>query len=186
MRDNQEQRELIEKLIKKSPGFKGNEDLFEEMVNETLKKSQSFLESSIEVPNPEVYIKKIAINAIVEIVKNAEKIRANKEKTIQVDEEFEEVTLDYETDNEGKIVNNFKIPEIKDIQSFGMDDEKINAIKQKVIELDKKNSSQNYKQIFELRFVREMKTPEIAKKLETKENEVSKSLMELYKEIDSV
>ena len=175
----QEHIDLIENIIKKSPGFRGNEDLLEEMVKGTLNKSQSFLDGSMDAPSMEVYIKRIAVNVIVEVVKNAEEIRANKDNIVKdniilVEEEPGEITFDFE------------IPEVKDKPDTSMSDERITTIKQKIIELDKQNSSKNYKQIFELRIVREMNTQEIAKKLEMKENEVSQALIELYKEVDSV
>ncbi len=174
--------ELTENIIKTSPGFRGNEDLLDEIVGETLKKSRSFLECSMDTASLEIYIKKIAGNVIVDILKNAEAIRAEKTKQTQANEAFEEMPVSYETDEEGKILYNFELPAPEKAR---LTEDKINAVKEKVIELDRINPLKNYGQIFEMRFVKEMAYPEIAKKLDMNENEAAKSLFELLTEIDS-
>ncbi len=183
MEYKEEHIELIKNIIQKSPGFSGNEDLFEIMVSETLKKSRSFLESSIELNSLEIYLKKIAGNVVVEVLKNAPVLRAELEKQKTVD--FIKTPVLYDTDPKGLIVHKINLPAMHEVESRGLSKEKVELIKQKVMELDKNSSTKKYKQIFELRFVREMTHNEIAKKLDMEEVEVAKALLELLTEIDS-
>lgn len=182
----QEHKELAENILKKSPGFRGNEDLLEEMLNETLKKSRNFLDCSMDAGSLEIYIKKIAGNVIVDILKNADNIRAEKEKKAQAGKEFREVPISYETDEKGKIIYRIKVPEINTQKGKGISKEKIKNIKEKVIELHNKSSQKNYKQIFELRFIKELSHQEIAKKLDVKEEQIASALFEMLNEFDSV
>lgn len=185
MEYKQEHIELTRNILTKSPGFKGNEDLLDEMLNETLKKSASFLECSLEVSSLEIYIKKIASNVVVDILRNAKSIRAEKTKKSQASTDFEEVPIIYETDSEGKIIYKVSLPESEITQTAKLSEEKINTIKKKVIELDKKSSTKNYKQIFELKFAKNLNCREISQKLNIEENEAANILLEILKEIDS-
>jgi len=184
MEYKKEHLELIKNIIQKSPGYTGNEDLFEVMVSETLKKSRSFLESSIEISSLEIYLKKIVGNVIVEVAKNASTLREELEK--QKNTDFINTPVLYDTDAKGLIVHKISLPAEKEVQRRGLSREKIELIKQKVLDLDKSSLSKNYKKIFELRFGREMSHVEIAKKLEMEEVDVSRALLELLTEIDSV
>ena len=79
MENKTKNRELIENAVRQSPGFRANQDLFEEMVDESLKRLESFLENSDQASS-EVYIKKIVSTVIIEIMKNSAKIREEKSK----------------------------------------------------------------------------------------------------------
>ena len=65
-----EQRDLIEKIVKSSPKFSGNEDLFEDFCSETYKKSYLILESVKDINSLEAYIKKVVSSAIIDVLKS--------------------------------------------------------------------------------------------------------------------
>lgn len=102
MNYNQEYILLAEQIIKTSPGYKGNEDLLEEMVNQTLNQAQNLLESSSDTSVLEMYIKRIAENVLVNTIKNADALRMEKQNKI---------LIKYKTDNKGKIKYDIEIPE---------------------------------------------------------------------------
>ena len=176
-----EYRELIEKLVAKAPGVKSNQDLIPEMIEESLKRAGSFLESSTE-GNSEIYVKKIVNAAVIDIIKSADKIRAEKDKKAQETKEFQEVSLKYETDKQGKIIYSAEIPEEK--CEAGLSDEQINAVKERIRNLDSEAPEREYKRIFELRYLRGMDYVKSAKKLDMREEEVLKTLRELFKEVN--
>ena len=181
----QEHIELIENIIKNSPGFKGNESLFDDILSETLKRAETFFDSSENSSNVEVYLKRIAINVIVDTVKNSKKITSAKDEERQLTEEFKEVTINYETDEQGKIIYNIQLPALKNSEKNEISQEKIDKIKEAVIKLDKKNPPKKYKQIFELRFIKGLNTSEIAQKLELEEAHAKKAIIELFNEMET-
>lgn len=178
--------ELTEKIIQNSPGFKGNEDLLEEMVIETLKKASAFLESSLDESSLEVYLKKIAGNVIVAAVKNGSKLRQTKEKKNGTNGSFVEVPILYKTDEQGRINYELELPCPAEDSDTGIKPEKLDLIKEKIIKLDETNPDKNIKEIFEMRFVKGLNYKQTAKKLEVDEAEIKKSLLEILETVDSV
>ena len=61
---------LIEKLVKSSPKYKGNEDLLEDFCSETYQKSYLILQSVEDVNSLEAYLKKVISSAIMDVLKN--------------------------------------------------------------------------------------------------------------------
>lgn len=159
--------DLVREIIKTCPGYRGNEDLLEEMVSETLNRAQSFIEGSEDESGMSVYLKKIAATTVVNIAKDADSIREAKNQEIP---EFQEIETPYETDDEGKIVFNGEIPPIQPVSRA--------SIKEKL--------SAKQKQIFDLRFSKGMKHTEMAKELKISEKEAINELLEVFEVLDDV
>ncbi len=176
-------KELIENLVRQSPGFKANHDLFDEMVKESCKRLQNFLENSPAQDSNETYIKKVVNIAVIDILRNAGKIREEKAKKAEELNNFKEVEIAYKTDSQGKIDFDLKL-EIPDSKSKSiLSDEKAEKVKEKIKKLDENKPLKEYKKIFEMKFIKEMSCGEIAQQLEQQEHEVLKSIHEIYKEI---
>jgi|GEM_PF-4765259 len=182
MENFEKNRELVENLVRQSPGYRVNQDLFEEMVNESLKRLESFLENS-DQSSSEVYIKKIVSTVVMETIKNGQELRKEKEKQSEETNNFQEVQTAYKTDNLGNIVYDIEIEKPDTQAETDSSEEKIKALKDRIQKLNEESPSKEYKKIFEMRFVREMSYQEIAEKLELQENEVIKALQDLFKEI---
>ncbi len=181
-----ENRQIIENIIKNFPGFRKNEDLLEEMITESLKKAGSFLENSTADAASDIYVKKIVGTVIVEILKNADKIRAEKNKKEEEANNFQEIPIKYETDENGKILYNIEI-EIPDKSAYAeISPEKTEALKEKINKLDNENPAKKYKKIFERRFLEEKSYLEISEELEIPNKEILAILHELFKEINLV
>ncbi len=182
MENKEKNKELIENLVKQSPGFKSNQDLLEEMVNESFKRLESFLEND-DGSSSEVYIKKIVGSAVVDIIKNAAKIREEKTKQAEEINSFEEVQIDYKTDQKGEIIYEIEIQKPDEATQVEVSEEKIGEIKEKIKKLENEFPAKKYKKIFELRFLKEMNFRQIAKELDLEEKEALKALQVIYKEI---
>ncbi|HSA06942.1 MAG TPA: hypothetical protein P5556_07160 [Candidatus Gastranaerophilales bacterium] len=188
MKNNQENKKLIETIIRQSPGFRANKDLFDEIMEESVKKVDSFLEKSSSESVSEIYLKKIISSVIIDIIKKAEKIREEKNKQPQKEPvvENQEVPIKYLTDEQGKIIYDVEIKQTVKTNEINISEEKINVLKAKIKKLDKEAPSKEYKRIFELRFLRQMNYKEISKKLELPENEILITLQELFKELNLI
>lgn len=183
MDKEQKNRELIENMVKNAPGFRGNEDLLDDMREECLKKAASFLESTSKDDFQTVYIKKIVNSTVIDILKRAEKIRADKNRKNQEASSFQEVAVKYRTDKNGMIINDveFEIPENPDEETIS--DEKLEEIRKKINKTDKDYPEKEYGKIFELRFIKELGYQEIAKKLEKPQDDILKTIQDIFREI---
>lgn len=182
MENKEKNRELIENMVKQSPGFKSNQDLLEEMINESFKRLESFLENSDDSTS-EVYIKKIVSSAVVDTIKNKAKIREEKAKQAEEISSFEEVQINYKTNQKGEIVYEIELEKPDETAQLTLSEKKIGEIKEKLGKLENESPSKNYRKIFELRFLKEMSYKQIAKELESGEKETLKTLQDIYKEI---
>lgn len=182
MEKEQINRELIENMVKNAPGFRGNEDLIDYMLDECLKKASSFLETTSNDNSQNAYIKKIVNSTVVDIAKRAEKIRAEKIRKSQEASSFQEIPLKYRTDEKGKIIGDKEI-ELPENTEDEIPDEKIEEIKTKINKTDKENPEKQYGKIFEMRFIKEMDYQEIAEKLEKPQEEVLKTLRDIFREV---
>lgn len=183
MEKEQKHRELIENIVKNAPGFRGNEDLLDDMLEECLKKAASFLESTSNDGMQSVYVKKLVNSTVIDIIKQAEKYRAEKIRKQQEASSFKEVAVKYRTDKNGVIVNDveFEIPESSDEETIS--DKQIEEIKKRINKTDKDNPEKLYGKIFEMRFIKELGYQEIAEKLEKPQDEVLKAIQDIFREI---
>lgn len=174
-----EQRNLIEKLVKSNNKFSGNEDLLEDFCSETYKRSYSLFET-IEPKGLENYIAKVANTAILNVLKENGRVRRRENKYISTNDVFAVST----TPKVEEFVYN--LPDPKD--SF---EEKIvrKDLLQKIVDIvlvaQKNNPSKEFLNIFYLRYVKELKQKEIAQQINISQAEVSKRLIELAQIVKS-
>ena len=182
----QEQRNLIETLIKTNNKFFGNEDLLEDFCSETYKRSHSLFES-VGIKDIENYIAKVANTAILNVLKENGRVRRRKESYVSTGEILIS-PIPTKTDDEPKpeavsVAQNGFVYEIADPRdSF---EEKIvrRDLLQKIVDIvlvaQKNNPSKEFLKIFYLRYVKELKQKEIAKEINISQSEVSKRLIEI-------
>lgn len=184
MENKTKYKKIIENMVVQSPVFKANHDLLEEIVEESAKRLESFLENSTSQTSVEIYIKKIVNAVIIDTLKNSNKIRAEKTKKTEQINNFQEVDTAYKTDNQGKIIYNIEIEKPDKTAEIEISEKEIEIIKEKIKKLDDEKPSKEYKKIFEMRFFKQMNYQEISKNLELQENETLRRLQEIYKEIN--
>ncbi len=182
----QEQRELIEKLVKSNNKFFGNEDLLEDFCSETYKRSHALFES-VGINDIENYIAKVANTAILNVLKESGRVRRRKDTYISTKEilisPLPSKPQIEETCDKKDIAQDGFVYEIEDPRdSF---EEKIvrKDLLQKVVDIvlvaQKNNPSKEYLKIFYLRYVKELKQKEIASEVNLSQSEVSKRLIEI-------
>ena len=81
----QQQRDLIEKLVKSNNKFTGNEDLLDDFCSETYKRSHSLFDS-LEINDLESYIAKVANTAILAVLKDYGRVRRRENKYVSTQE----------------------------------------------------------------------------------------------------
>lgn len=183
----QEQRNLIEKLVKSNNKFKGNEDLLEDFCSETYKRSHSLLESA-DLNEVGSYLAKVANTAILTVLKENGRVRRRENKYISTQEilinplpakaaEVQEEKLS-PAGYAGSFV--YEIADPRD--SF---EEKVvrKDLLQKIVDIvlvaQKNNPEKEFLRIFYLRYIKEQKQKEIAEEINISQSEVSKRLIEI-------
>ena len=71
----EEQRSLIEKIVKGNKNFRGNEDLFEDFCSEAFQKSYMIFNSSSNIQKIESYVTKVVHTSILSVLKNSGRVR---------------------------------------------------------------------------------------------------------------
>lgn len=187
-----EQRELIEKLVRANNKFKGNEDLLEDFCSETFKRSYSLFEN-INIKDIESYVAKVANTAILTVLKQNGRVRRRENRYVSTREILvSPVAIKTPVTSSVKIQNTDDEPVIYDIadprDSF---EEKIvrKDLLQKIVDIvlvaQKNNPQKEYLKIFFLRYVKELKQREIAEEINLSQAEVSKRLVEIVKIVKS-
>lgn len=187
----QEQRDLIEKLIKSNNKFFGNEDLLEDFCSETYKRSYALFDS-VGIKSIENYIAKVANTAILNVLKENGRVRRRKDSYVSTKEILvsplpqtpmvEEFERPQSFQAASVVQNGFTYDVADPRDSF---EEKIvrKDLLQKVVDIvlvaQKSNPIKEYLKIFYLRYVKEMKQKEIASEVNISQSEVSKRLIEI-------
>ena len=184
----EEQRSLIEKIVKNNKNFRGNEDLFEDFCSEAFQKSYMIFNSSSNIQKIESYVTKVVHASILGVLKNSGRVRRTNEgfvstKEIQV--------ADFNTQTVVKLdvlgpefVMDFPDPK-ESAEEILITQDCLQRIADSVCVIHKEVPSQNFLEIFYMRYVKGLKQAEIAKNLSLSQSEVSKRLMQLSKLISN-
>lgn len=187
-----EQRELIEKLVRSNNKFQGNEDLLEDFCSETFKRSYSLFDN-VNIKDIENYVAKVANTAILTVLKQNGRVRRRENKYVSTHEILiNPMPAKLPVQEQAKPAPVLDEPVIYDIadprDSF---EEKIvrKDLLQKIVDIvlvAQKNSPQKeYLKIFYLRYVKELKQKEIAQEVNLSQAEISKRLVEILKIVKS-
>lgn len=192
----EEQRILIEKLVKSNAKYVGNEDLFDDFCNEVYKRSCHVLNGIKDVNSIESYLRKVVQSSILGVLKDLGRVRrlshgytsshreipvsslVSAEEKIQNISDVEEKfytnnfgfgSFDYSSSIEETLINKDLLKNIVDI----------------VFNFDVENPDKQYLEIFKLRYKENRKQNEIAQELSLSQSEVSKRLVEISKFVKS-
>lgn len=187
-----EQRELIEKLVRSNNKFQGNEDLLEDFCSETFKRSYSLFDN-VNIKDIENYVAKVANTAILTVLKQNGRVRRRENKYVSTHEILiNPMPAKLPVQEPAKPAPVLDEPVIYDIadprDSF---EEKIvrKDLLQKIVDIvlvaQKNNPQKEYLKIFYLRYVKELKQKEIALEVNLSQAEISKRLVEILKIVKS-
>ena len=182
----QEQIDLIKKIITSDKKYVDNEDLFDDFFNETYKRSFLIMKSVKNEASLEAYLRKIATTSIINVLKDSGRIRRTNEGFTPVKEKsFDEMVSSSPPQSKYANVDiNYDVIDLSD----GPEEVIIKKeILQKLIDAvsiaHTNNPAKQYMQLYELRYVKGLKQKQIAGELNLSQGEVSKRLLELIEEV---
>ncbi len=184
----EEQRSLIEKIVRANKNFIGNEDLFEDFCSEAFQKSYMMFNSSSNIQKIESYVSKVVHTSILSVLKNSGRIRRTKEGYIPTKEVKVPDFATQETAKSHILGPEFILdfPDPKDTaEEVLITKDSLQKIADAVCIIHKELPSQSFLDIFYLRYIKGLKQSEIAKNLNLSQSEVSKRLMQLSKLISN-
>lgn len=199
----EEQRSLIEKFVKSNIKFKGNEDLLEDFCNEAYQKSYIIFNSSSSIQKVESYVQKVVNTSIVSVLKDLGRLKRTSSgyvknheiplettssphraepSQVSIPKRIQESALTSQTSKD--LPRNFSY-EIEDpkigIEEAAIKKDLLQRIADAVCIVHMDNPSKCYYQIYEARYIKDMKQREISELLNISQSEISKRLFELSK-----
>lgn len=201
----EEQKSLIEKFVRANKNFKGNEDLFDDFCNESLQKSYMVFNSINNPQKVESYISKVVHTSILGVLKDYGRMRrektgyvptreikvadfAHESANIHLKEEYntvEEIELTPKKVFTSSFVWDFPDPK-ENAEEILITKDCLQRIADSVCVIHKELPSQQFYDIFYLRYIKGCKQAEIGKRLGLSQSEVSKRLMRLSKLISNI
>ena len=182
----EEQRSLIEKIVKADKNFSGNEDLLEDFCSEAFQKSYMIFNSSSNINKIENYVKKVVHTSIVGVLRNSGRVRRSTDGYIPTKEvkvpDFSSKTITKLTGHE--FVLDFPDPR-DSVEEILITKDCLQRIADAICIIHKEVPNQLFLDIFYKRYVKGEKQSEIAKTLNLSQSEVSKRLMRLSKLISN-
>ncbi len=184
----EEQRTLIEKIVKADKNFSGNEDLLEDFCSESFEKCYMVFNSQNSIQKIESYVGKVVHTSILSVLKNSGRVRRSSMGFVPT----KEIRVgDFHTTSELKNVNtgtdfilDFPDPR-QTVEEVLITKDCLQRIANAVCVVHKELPSQHFYDIFYLRYVKGKKQSEIARELNLSQSEVSKRLMQLSRLISS-
>jgi RNA polymerase sigma factor (sigma-70 family) len=180
----QEKIDLISKIIKNDRKYPNNEDLFDDFLNETCKRSVSILDAIDSDATLKTCLKRVVTTAIINVLKDSGRLRRTHDTYVAT----KEVPLSEPEPSYSNTYNDIRI-EYEPVD-FDNGPEDV-AIKKEVLSLvldslNNINSQEPDKQYFDLyrlRYKEGMTQSEIARELNLSQSEVSKRLFKLMHKI---
>ena len=195
----QERIELISKIIRNDQKYPNNEDLFEDFLNETCRRSAGIIKEIEDTSTLEAYLKKVVSTSIVSVLKDSGRLRRAKNGYIPTTEvPIETVELSQ---------NNISVPagesaSLFDFSTFtnGYDSVKVpvspeeNAIHNEIVDfiadtlerINKEEPDEKFMDIFILRYDKCLTQREMAEELGISQSEVSKRIYGLIERVKKV
>ncbi len=184
----EEQRTLIEKVVKANKNYSGNEDLLEDFCSEAFQKSYMMFNSSSNIQKIESYVNKVVHTSILTVLKNSGRVRRASSgyvptKEIVVPEFTSEAVVKPQPLGPNFVLD---FPDPKETaEEILITKDCLQRIADAVCVIHKEVPSQLYLDLFYLRYVQGAKQAEMAKSLNISQSEVSKRLMQLSKLISN-
>lgn len=178
----QDKIDLIEKIIKNDRKYANNEDLYEDFLNETCKRSLLIVKTITSDATLEAYLKKIATTSILNVLKNEGRLRRTQSgfvptKNVSIDEQVN--LTDY---SNVQIV--YEPVDIQDTpEDLAIKRDILQNISDTVYDIDKNNPDENYLKLYYLRYEHGLTQKEISEEMGISQSEVSKRLFKLMGEV---
>lgn len=182
MEITQEKIDLISKIIKNDGKYINNEDLYDDFLNETCKRSVAIVNSIESEATLEIYLRRVVTTSILNVLKDSGRLRRTRAgytptRVVPLEEpkndvDYSQVIVDYSCVNIPQ--NPEEIVIQKEILTFVA-----NAIKS----FDEEEPDEEYLRIYTLRYDKGMTQKEISKEIGISQSEVSKRLYKLMEKV---
>ena len=173
------------KYIKSNAKYQGNEDLCEDFLAESLRRSYSVLESVDDISFIEPYLKKVVNTSILTVLKNSGRVQrirnsfVSAPKVISFDELESAIQIEPQTRKSSEFtVENIPDPKV-DFFFFVANKDLLTQVCNAVLVANSTDKSKRYYDIFVKRYVDLKKQSEIAQELEISQSQVCKRIYEL-------
>lgn len=178
---SQERLDLISKIIKNDRKFLNNEDLYEDFLNETCKRSIGIMNVVTSDVVVEGYLKKIVTTSILNVLKDSGRLRRNKTgfqsvENISYEDSYSNNFMDIKISYDNFVLN--ETPEEIIVRK-----ETIEQVAMTVVGADIEDPEKQYLQIYKMRYDKEMTQKEISQELGLSQSEVSKRLFKLMEKV---
>lgn len=178
----QDKIDLISKIIKNDRKFANNEDLYDDFLNETCKRSLLIVKTVTSDSTLEAYLKRIATTSILNVLKSEGRLRRTREGFTPIKNVSLETTSsipDYST-----VQVHYEPVDIQDTpEDVVAKKEILQIIVDTVAEVDSTEPEKNYLKLYYLRYEKGMTQKEIAEELSISQSEVSKRLFRLMEKV---
>lgn len=173
------------KYIKSNAKYQGNEDLCEDFLAESLRRSYSVLESVDDISFIEPYLKKVVNTSILTVLKNSGRVQRIRNsfvsvpKVISFDELESAIQIEPQTRKSSEFtVENIPDPKV-DFSETVANKDLLTQVCNAVLVANSTDKSKRYYDIFVKRYVDLKKQSEIAQELEISQSQVCKRIYEL-------
>lgn len=190
---DQEKIELIKRLITSNKKYAGNEDFYDDFFNETCKRSLVILKTIKNEASLEIYLKKIVTTAIVQVLKDSGRLQRTSEGFAKVEEssldaivpELSSSSPVSEPNNRYSNVKiNYNLIDLSDSpEEITIKKEVLQKLYDAVLITNSSEPTEQYLELFNLRYEKEMKQNQIAQELNLSQSEVSKRLLKLMEKV---
>jgi len=175
----QDNKILIERLVRSNKRFQGNEDLYEDFCSEAIERSLFLFKKSSDVTRLTNYLNKVVSTAIISVLKSSGRITRNVDG-------YKNITQ-YSVPLENPLDNGFidiKDTSINFVEKI-IEDETLQEIYHSILKIDKEHPEQKFGLIFYMKYVENKRQKDIANALNISQGEVSKRLFDLMQKINS-
>lgn len=180
----QEKLNLIKKIITSDKKYSSNEDLFDDFVNETCKRSFLILKTVKNDMALESYLKKIVTTSIVNVLKDSGRVQRTRDGFISSQETSLDEIISMPDNKYSNVTISYDLIDFKDgPEEVVIKKEILQAVYDAVYISHCLNPAKQYIQLYELRYVKGLKQKQIAEELNLSQSEVSKRLLDLMEEV---
>ena len=181
----QDKLDLIQNIIRNDRKFSGNEDLYDDFLNEACEKSFRIISSVTSPDILQAYLKRIVTTAIINVLKNEGRLRRTKLgyhslHTVSLDDN---VTDTDKKDYSGISIIYEPVDILDTPEDLYAKKEILQRIIDAVYDIDTKYPEKEYLKLFTLRFENGLTQREIAQEMNLSQSEISKRLFKLMREV---
>ena len=179
---------LIGQIVKNDRKYSGNEDLYDDFLNEACKRSASIFSAIDNEATLETYLRRVVTTSIVNVLKDSGRLRRTKTgymSTKEVVTEVPIVEVPAKTDYSTYVVSydNIVVPESP--EDVAIKKEILAFVAETIIKIDSEEPEEQYMQIYKMRYNDGMTQKEIAQELDLSQSEISKRLYGLIEKVKS-